>query len=116
MRDRTAVTIEHDARRRLLPHPASRPAPNPVRTPGVASPRHPGRRPPTPRLEDPVQRNLSRPHLVLAAGLVVLAAWLGALEGNALGTAYAVIATLVVLTRAVEHPVVATPVRVGLEP
>ena len=62
-----------------------------------------------------MQRNLSRPHLLLAAGLVLLAVWLVASAGNGLGAAYALIAAVVVLTRAVERPAEPVPVRVEVE-
>ena len=60
------------------------------------------------------QRSL--PHLVTAAGLVVLAAWLGLASGNALGATYSLIAATVVATRAVDRPVQPTPIRLEVEP
>ena len=61
-------------------------------------------------------RKTSRLHLVFAAGLVLLAVWLSAVLGNGLGAAYALIAALVVVTRAVERPAEPVPVRVEVEP
>ncbi len=60
------------------------------------------------------QRSL--PHLVTAAGLVVLAAWLGLASGNALGALYSLIAATLVATRGVERPCQPVPVRVEVEP
>ncbi|HMQ25994.1 MAG TPA: hypothetical protein PKA98_08395 [Acidimicrobiales bacterium] len=63
-----------------------------------------------------MQRKISLPHLVLAVGLVLLAVWLGVTVGNALGSAYALIAALIVTTRGLERPTEPTPVRVEVEP
>ena len=63
-----------------------------------------------------MQHTVSRPHALLAVGLVVLAVALGAITGNGLGAAYALIAALVVTTRAFEPPRAPAPVRVEVEP
>ena len=63
-----------------------------------------------------MQHTVSRPHALLAAGLVLLAVVLGAVTGNGLGAAYALIAALVVATRAIEAPAEPAPVRVEVEP
>lgn len=63
-----------------------------------------------------MQRKISLPHLVLAAGLVLLAVWLGVTLDNTLGSAYALIAALIVMTRGIERPAQPAPVRVEVEP
>ena len=64
----------------------------------------------------PVPHTVSRPHGLLAAGLVILAIGLGAVVGNGLGAADALIAALVVATRAVERPDDPIPATVEVEP
>ncbi len=63
-----------------------------------------------------MQRKISPAHLVLAAGLVLLAVWLGVTLDNALGSAYALIAAVIVTSRGLERPAEPAPVRVEVEP
>jgi hypothetical protein len=53
---------------------------------------------------------------VISTGLVVLAAWLGLVAGNALGATYSLIAATLVATRAVDRPAQPAPIRVEVEP
>lgn len=63
-----------------------------------------------------MQLHPSLPYLVITTALVVLAAWLGLVSGNALGATYSLIAAVVVLTRAVDRPSDRAPIQVKVEP
>ena len=62
-----------------------------------------------------MSHRISLPHLVISTGLVVLAAWLGLVAGNALGATYSLIAAIVVATRAVDRAAQPTPIRLEVE-
>ena len=63
-----------------------------------------------------MQLHPSLPYLVITTALVVLAAWLGLVSGNALGATYSLIAATLVATRAVDRPAQPAPLRVEVEP
>ena len=63
-----------------------------------------------------MSHRISLPHLVISTALVVLAAWLGLVAGNALGGTYSLIAAALVASRAVDRSTEPTPVRVEVEP
>ena len=63
-----------------------------------------------------MSHRISLPHLVISTGLVVIAAWLGLVAGNALGATYSLIAATLVATRAVDQPAQPAPIRVEVEP
>ncbi len=63
-----------------------------------------------------MSHRISLPHLVISTGLIVLAAWLGLVAGNALGATYSLIAATLVATRAVDRPAQPAPIRVEVEP